>query len=309
MPSAAFESFRASIDRPDPRALTYDTAALARLDADERRLAEAILSDRIRAGDVRAIETALAADLDAAVPALQTRAADLRPDVRDAALRALARLTRADDVIARLTGELRAGELPIRINAAYELARSDHPVAQAALLQALDDAEPIVRVHAWGGVLRHRSLTAYDQRHTPLGAIKTRVVNRLPSVYHRGASELRALLVGLGLGATPASLGLEASAVADPAAIDAFVSSLPADHPTINTDAIARLDAPHRAWAIGVVLGALARSDRRAPGALAALAVPEALEALADVLAEHPADADFEKAARSAHDALRRSVP
>jgi hypothetical protein len=288
MPSADFESFRSSVDRPEPRSLTYDVASLERLGDDERRLAEAILSDRIRAGDVRAMETALAAGVDAAVPALHTQTSAARPDIRDAALRALARLTNADSVIAKLVTELRTAETPIRINAAYELARTDHPLAEAALVGSLDDPEPIVRVHSWNGVLSKRGLTAYDQRHTPIGAIKTRVVNRLPSVYRQGAADLRALLAGLALGATPDQLGLTRGVLVDPAAVEAFVSSLGAGSPAYDTDAVGRFDAAHRAWAVGVLLGALARADERAPPALAALGVKEAVPAMDEVLAEGP---------------------
>ena len=286
MPSAAFLAFEESLLHTDPRVFVYDLDALARLPVWEVPAAHALLDTRIRAGDIRAIETALAAGYADLTPAVTSQLDAPHPAVREAVARALTRLTGASDMIARVIANLRSANTDMRINAAQELARTRTVAARLALREALSDAESIVRAHAWAGLLEQLDLAALKAvRHSPLGVLTVQLYTELPSVRLAAAAEASAILQQIEAGASPADLGLAGTGADDPPALAPFIASLDSDYPAIDVAAIFMLDAPHRAWANAIVAAALERRDARAITARLALDAHWAVPALLDAAA------------------------
>ena len=249
MPSEAFLAFEASLEHTDPRVFVYDLDALRRLPAGELPAVQAILDARIRAGNVRAMETALAAGYVGLVPALTTQLDVANAAVRDASARALASLTGAPDAIARVIADLRAGPTDIRIQAAHELARTRTRAARAALRGALVDPEAIVRAHAWMGLVGQLGVADLAEvRPSPLGVLVVRLYTGLTSVRLAAAATASALFERLDAGQTAFQLGLDVSTGTEPAAVGPFVDSLDVDLPAIDVAAVRSLDGGWRAW-------------------------------------------------------------
>jgi HEAT repeat protein len=287
--SPALARFTASLDTTDPRELTYDVGALRDLVAEERGRAVDVLAGRVASGDVRAIETALAVPLPELEPAIRALGDAASGPAREAAARALTRFG-DQDALRQLIDRLAKGHPMIRINAAYELAQSDDPLATDALLRALVDEEVIVRVHAWHGLVRRFGLDAVAEvRHSPLGTLFVLLVSDVPGSTIRGAERLRAIVARLRDGATPAELGLDVAPPPDDAPVDAFVASMRDDASPIDVAAVRAMDELHREWAIAIIVAAAGRRDPRvgpALEALEALDVAWASEAVARLPAE-----------------------
>jgi HEAT repeat protein len=281
-----WERFEASLETMDPRELTYDVAALRDLPDDERARAAVLLAERIAAGDVRAIETALATPLPELEPNIGALGPGASGPAREAAARALARfgdLDALDELVARLA----TGHPMVRINAAYELAQSDEPVAMAALLRALVDTDVIVRVHAWHGLNRHYGLEPLGEvRHSPLGTLFVLVCTNVPASMARGADAFREIAARLEAGATPAELGLDVPTPPDDAPVDAFVASMRDDASPIDVGAVQAMGPLHRAWAVAIIIAAAERKDPRVSAAVEALGEPWALDAVRSVVAD-----------------------
>lgn len=281
-----WERFEASLETTDPREITYDVSALRDLAGEERAQAVALLADRIAAGDVRAIETALATPLPELAVAIGALGPGAAGPAREAAARALARfgdLGALEELVARLA----TGHPIIRINAAYELSKSDEPIAVAALLRALVDTEVIVRVHAMEGLNRHYGLSALAEvRHSPLGTLFVLVCTDIPVVTARGADAVRAIAARLDAGATATELGLDVPPPPDDAPVDAFVASMRDDASPIDVGSVQAMSPLHRAWATAIIVAAAERKDPRVPAAVAALGEPWAIDAIRSVIAD-----------------------
>jgi HEAT repeat protein len=264
----------------DPREFTYDVAALRAMAGDERARAVEQLVARVAAGDVRAIETAIAVplpELEASIRALGPSASG---PAREAAARALARFGDRDAVV-ELVSRLERGHPMVRINAAYELARSDDRLATEGLLRALTDTESIVRVHAWEGLVRRLGLEALATvRHSPLGTLFVLVCSDVPASVARGAERFTSIARRIGEGETPAQLGLDVPLPEDDVAVDSFVASMRDDERPIDVEAVRAMDPLHREWAIAIVVAAAGRGDPRVGAALAALDVAWAIDAV-----------------------------
>ena len=281
--SAAWERFASSLDTTDPRELTYDVAALRDLAVDERARAVETLAGRVASGDVRAIETALAVPLPELEPAIRALGDTTSGPAREAAARALARFGDQGAVL-QLIDRLAKGHPMIRINAAYELAQSDDPLAMDALLRALVDTEVIVRVHAWHGLLRFCGLDALAEvRHSPLGTLFVLICCDVPATTARGAERFAEIVGRLRSGANPADLGLDVQPPPDDAVTDAFVESMRNDGQAIDVDAVRAMDSLHREWAIAIIVAAAGRRDPRVAAAVAALGEPWAQAAINDL--------------------------
>lgn len=286
MPSEAFEAFEASIRHPDPRLFIYDLDALARLPINEVPAAHAILDARIRAGDLRAIETALEAGYVGLTAALKGQLDSGSAPAREAAARALANLTGAPDVVARVIAALRTGPTDVRIQAAHELARTPTVAARGALREALADAEAIVRVHAWKGLLEQLDLEELAAvRHSPLGVLTVRLYTDLASVRTAAATEAGVIVERIEGGESPEDLALDGTDPGEPPEVARFVATLHADQPEIDLASMQALDPPHRAWADAVLVAALVPGDVRAARALVDLGATWAIPALLDAAA------------------------
>ncbi len=284
--SAAWERFASSLDTTDPRELTYDVAALRDLAVDERARAVETLAGRVASGDVRAIETALAVPLPELEPAIRALGDTASGPAREAAARALTRFGDQGAML-QLMDRLVRGHPMIRINAAYELAQSDDPLAMDALLRALVDTEVIVRVHAWHGLLRFCGLDALAEvRHSPLGTLFVLICCDVPATTARGAERFAEIVGRLRSGANPADLGLDVQPPPDDAVTDAFVESMRNDGQAIDTGAVVAMDPLHRDWAIAIIVAAAGRRDPRVVPALEALDLPWALQDVRDMPAE-----------------------
>lgn len=277
---SAWQRFSASLDLTDPREITYDVGAMRELTGEDRSRALEALERLITRGDVRAIETALATPLPELAFAVRTIGPSAPGPAREAAARALARFG-DEHAVVELALRLAHGHPQIRINAAWELSKSDDPAATEALLDALTDKHMIVRVHAWNGLLRRCGLEDLaTQRTSPLGTLFVWVVSDVPDMVARGAERVAKIVSRIAEGATPADLGLDGPVPPEDAHVAAFVASMRDHDVPMDVDAVRAMDPSHREWAIAMIVAAAAHPDSRSLPALEALDIRWGLDAL-----------------------------
>jgi hypothetical protein len=263
--------------------LTYDAAAVRRLDPAVRAQAEAELVRRVSAGDLLAFEPAGALGLSAAAPELERHRARGNAWTRSAAARGLF-LLRGDAMPASADPLVRGLD-------AYALKVSDRPEAIPALLALVEDPSIHARVHASEGLVQKLGLDPLaGPRASPLRRMMLATSSNLPTLWPIGAAELRYVLGAVADGEAPEVLGLRYQPSGDAEAISRFWAEAVGWKPyTIKN--IVGMDDHDRSFAETVLVARLEDGDVQVLKAMWALAVPgwaAHVRAALPFVAQHP---------------------
>ena len=269
--SDEFQRFLDSLDDMGPRSMdSVDLDALLSLSGQERLDAEKILIDNLVENDWRVPRALVDLESVAAVEPIRRELGKKHGEMMRVELaRALKELAGDDsgrplviEVLQRSTG------WPQRLNAVNALVTLGGPEADAALLEALDDAESTVRGHALTSLLKLRGLASYDTDYYDyVGMQRVRLASPLRSIAAPAAEALRQDFRALAQGVKPAALGFDYRVDRDKDAVRRLVSSI-ASGGKLDVSGWASLDEREQEWAVHVILSRLTTN----PGAAAALA-------------------------------------
>jgi hypothetical protein len=294
-PSADYQQFIAGFAITDRESgEDYDLEAFSRLVGDERAQADALLLDTIRTSDdPRAARAVRYLDLRDAVPALREAVATRSGRALVQSALTLFTFTGEQSAITPIVQVLREGDTWARVDAASALAQCSGPTVENALLDAIDDPEPLVRANAVEAMLHITGLADWE---TVIGRgislLGLRLRSSFASVRRHAIPDLHRLATAKRAGTPPAELGVPTEEVerSDPAnrarrSLISQAGSGPwAQH--FDLDALAEVaagaDDGEREWALYTLLLLLDRGDERSPGGLAAMRAPEAVEPLRD---------------------------
>jgi hypothetical protein len=288
---------------------TYDLALARSLDAGEGAAYAQALDAAIKSGDDRAALTAGSLGYASAIPTLKSLAGD--PGSFGLAVRrALTTLGEGAFVVDGLVKDLQAPGKIHRFAAAMALAkagRPKNPVATEGLIEALNDADDLVRTRAFESLLAVLDVEKYAQNaagddvelRSPLRRLDLLLGSALQSLREPARRELEQIARGLLAGDTPEQVGIVYTSTTAPDFRIRLGRSL-----FVNTDmpldeALAAGPAD-RKWAEALIAKALERGVVRAPGALATLGATWTVPALQEAAALPDADEAFRQEAEKA---------
>lgn len=283
-PPGAYEAWLESLAQAAAgHELSYDAAAVRRLEPGVRARAETELLRRVEGGDVLAFETVALLGLQTVAPVLERHRDEGHGWVRSGAARALFLLR--GDALAGSSDPLQRGL------DAYALKQSDRPEAIPALLALLDASSVHARVHASEGLVQKLGLDPLAvPRGSPLRRMLLAICATLPTLWPRGAAELHHVLGAVHAGASPESLDLPYRPSPDPCAMARFWDEALGRKAFTVSNLVAM--GPHdRAFAETVLVARLCGGDLHALHALRVLAVPgwsTHLRAALPIVAAHP---------------------
>lgn len=292
--SEAFQQFELSFQAKDRQWFEdFDLDALSVLAGEERVRAERLLSERLVSGrDPRAARALGVLRTATAVPVL-TQVASLGVDeARLESILALWKLTGDTSLSAHLQSLMREGSTAVRLRVAAYAQQLGPALAVPILLEALLDADSLVRRNASNALIQLLGLTGLE---SPRGSLLWRLCFRLSLKYEAcwkpAARHLHRLMQAVVEGHTPQSLGLTASGISPSTAGEAFQESLacdPGEDPWpehMDLGSLKLLEGLEREVLVDAIIATLGLGDSRAPEALAASNDGRAIPVLLDALA------------------------
>ena len=256
---------------------TYDLATARGLSSTDRAEYVAKLLDAARQGDTFAIMTLGHLKVTEAVAMLE---AEAQSDQAWAgtARRALVLLGKGTDVVEAIAHDaVNAPDKMARVAAILDLGKLGGPTATFALLQALLDSEPEVRVIAWDAVmdvlgLMKRILNPDGARDltTEVEVMRVLLGSELPALIKLGAAGIREVARRLAAGATPQQLGIAWRPMTSEETFDNLRGAMYDDDP-YPIDEIKRLRGAERQLAETMIVRRLEAWDERVPDVLVAL--------------------------------------
>jgi hypothetical protein len=272
--SSDFALFESSLHRSGSRDCEeYELDALERLSGAERERAEALLVERLKDGDYRAVRALELLSTPSARGALRDALASARGHVLGSLARAL---KRSDPQAARDAAfrALRSDDDSVRVGGVQVLGDVPGDDVDAALLAAVDDPAPNVRVFAAEALFERLGLSACVVPRRRLTMLLMRLHSSFESLRRPALADLAALIDRLRVGDSPEALGLVDEEPVDSPAYRAWVQSIRSDSDEgpyaedFDLAALEALSAADRAWAELSLVTQLERLDPRVPRAL-----------------------------------------
>lgn len=302
----ALANFLAAMSQP-AREETYPLLFWHQMTAAEQAVVEERLILRAQdLADDRAVATLAAVHSQKALPLLQELAqqqSGLGATARRGLLAWHGDPAAADAVAA----DLRAGTDFQRFAAARELGAHGDAAAVSALLTALEDPDPLVRMETYDQVLRLTGLPTLTQLppQAPLQRLNLLLSTELRALHQPAASAIRDLVTAVQGGATLADLDLAYVPGGQPDLRSALVDALGEPDDPLPVAVILHAAGHDRAWAEALLAAQLQPeiADIRAPAALAALAAMWTVPALREA-AEATAHGTFSRESAQAAAAL-----
>jgi len=204
--------FLAILNEYDPQQDSYDLALWPEMSPSERTEAEDALIAAAADGNPRALVTIGHLRLERALPAVRTQAQNPHPWVRFAAHRAIRGLVGEVD---GLIEDGASDSWMIRIGTIRELVHVTGEMAESVILNALDDADALVRSAALDGLIERHGLIelTYNSAgrsalESPLRTLNTLLTSDVPPLWQQAAGEAHRIFSALAGGSSPDELGL-----------------------------------------------------------------------------------------------------
>ncbi len=256
---------------------TYDLATARGLSTAERATYVGKLIDAAKQGDMFAIMTLGHLAATEAIPLLEAEAQSNQPWA-GTARRALVLLGKGTDVVAAIAHDaVNAPDKMARVAAILSLGKLGGATATFALLQALLDNEPEVRVIAWDAVMDVLGLTkrisspdGERDLTTEVEVMRVLLGSNVPALIRLGASGIREVARRLATGATPQQLGITWRPMTSEDTFDNLRGAMYEGDP-YPIDEIKSLKGAERQLAETMIVRRLEAWDERVPDVLVAL--------------------------------------
>lgn len=204
--------FLAGLGTYEPRQDRYDVAGWGQWSAVEQGEALQALREAALAGDARALVTLGQLGNLSSLDVVRSQTTHPSPWVRFAAHRALVALGESPTELADV---LASGSSLLRFGAVMSLAEATGEEAAAGLLQAVADADGLVRSQALDGLIERYHLIPFTQDaagrtllESPLKTLNLQLMADLAPLWQRAAWEVQRLFEAIAAGTDPETLGL-----------------------------------------------------------------------------------------------------